>query len=228
MGKEIIIGRNGNQQITIDDPTVSRQHCRVTPNGDGTYLVENLSAAGTMVDGVNIIRTTATKSSQIRLGKYFTANLADLMGTTKTPVAPPRAATTPTEEVSIASLRHVYDNYCEQKIELQKQEKKSQGAKMIPSLCFMALSALSLILPDNSVMNTIKVVVGIVAIAFVAYSFISMRQSAEETPEKLAEIDKNFKVKNVCPKCGNFLGYVPFESLQSMGRCNYCKTKWKL
>ena len=57
---EIIVGRKGQQQAVITDLTVSREHCKLTDNGDGTYTVENLSANGTFVDGKNIIRTVVT------------------------------------------------------------------------------------------------------------------------------------------------------------------------
>ena len=48
---EIIIGRKGQQQITITDLSVSREHCKLTSNPDGTYTLENLSANGTFVNG---------------------------------------------------------------------------------------------------------------------------------------------------------------------------------
>lgn len=77
---EIIIGRQGNQKTPITDPTVSRKHCKVTENGDGTYIIENLSPSGTKVDGVDILRTTAKLNSRIQLGQTFSATLVELIG----------------------------------------------------------------------------------------------------------------------------------------------------
>ena len=31
---------------------------------------------------------------------------------------------------------------------------------------------------------------------------------------------------SVCPKCGNFLGFTPYENLKNKSTCNYCKCKW--
>ena len=72
---EIIIGRQGTQKTPITDPTVSRKHCKVTDNGDGTYTIENLSPSGTKVDGVDILRTTVKPNSRIQLGQSFSATL---------------------------------------------------------------------------------------------------------------------------------------------------------
>ena len=77
---EIIIGRQGNQKTPITDPTVSRQHCKVSDNGDGTYTVENLSSSGTKIDGMDIIRATAKPDSRIQLGQSYTATLRELIG----------------------------------------------------------------------------------------------------------------------------------------------------
>ena len=77
---EIIIGRQGTQKTPITDPTVSRKHCKVTDNVDGTYTIENLSPSGTKVDGVDILRTTVKPNSRIQLGQSFSATLVELIG----------------------------------------------------------------------------------------------------------------------------------------------------
>ena len=38
--------------------------------------------------------------------------------------------------------------------------------------------------------------------------------------------NKQFMIDYVCPKCGNFLGYVPFEALANKSVCSFCKCKW--
>ena len=75
---EIIVGRKGQQQAAITDPTVSREHCKLTDNGDSTYTVENLSANGTFVDGKSIIRTVVTADTVITLGANYSARVKDL------------------------------------------------------------------------------------------------------------------------------------------------------
>ena len=34
---EILVGRRGTQRTPITDPSVSREHCKLTSNADGTW-----------------------------------------------------------------------------------------------------------------------------------------------------------------------------------------------
>jgi pSer/pThr/pTyr-binding forkhead associated (FHA) protein len=79
---EMIIGRHGTQKINITDPTVSRQHCKLTSNNDGTFTLENLSNQGTKVDGVDVIRTTVKLDSKVQLSSTFSVTVAELLGVT--------------------------------------------------------------------------------------------------------------------------------------------------
>ena len=76
---ELIVGRKGQQRTPITDPSVSREHCRLTSNPDGTFTLENLSANGTYVDGKSIIRTVVTADTQITLGTGYTVRVGDLL-----------------------------------------------------------------------------------------------------------------------------------------------------
>ena len=53
---EVIVGKQGNQRIPITDQYVSRKHCKLTSNGDGSYTIENLSQNGTFVNGRKILK----------------------------------------------------------------------------------------------------------------------------------------------------------------------------
>ncbi len=54
----ITIGRNPGNTIVINDPTVSRSHCQITSNGDGTYSITDLgSSNGTFVNGNRVSGT---------------------------------------------------------------------------------------------------------------------------------------------------------------------------
>ena len=76
---EIIIGRKGTQRTPITDTTVSREHCKLTINADGTYTLENLSINGTFVNGNSIIRTVVTPDTILRLGANFSIAVRDLL-----------------------------------------------------------------------------------------------------------------------------------------------------
>ncbi len=54
----ITIGRNPGNTIIINNPTVSRNHCQINQNGDGTYSITDLgSSNGTFVNGRRISGT---------------------------------------------------------------------------------------------------------------------------------------------------------------------------
>jgi pSer/pThr/pTyr-binding forkhead associated (FHA) protein len=64
----LTIGRSPDNDIVIDDPTVSRHHARVTL-ADGTYRIEDLgSNSGTKVDGSNVESDSLRPGASIKLG----------------------------------------------------------------------------------------------------------------------------------------------------------------
>ena len=64
----LTIGRSPDNDIVIDDPTISRHHARVTVS-DGTYRIEDLgSNSGTKVDGNNIESDLLKPGASIKLG----------------------------------------------------------------------------------------------------------------------------------------------------------------
>lgn len=92
---EIIIGRQGNQPMPITDTSVSRKHCKLTSNLDGTFTLEDLgSSSGTFVNGQQIIKTNVTKDDTIQLGSNLKLKVADLVADKKadTPKVTPKPA----------------------------------------------------------------------------------------------------------------------------------------
>jgi disulfide bond formation protein DsbB len=57
--------------------------------------------------------------------------------------------------------------------------------------------------------------------------YFGARQSAK-IPEQLQNLANKFKIDYVCPKCGTFLGEVPWESLVNKKQCpvGACRAKW--
>ena len=51
----LTIGRSADSDTKIDDPRMSRKHCSLTRQQDGSLLLEDLaSSAGTQYEGENI------------------------------------------------------------------------------------------------------------------------------------------------------------------------------
>jgi len=69
--KEIIIGREANSDICIDNITVSRKHARIA-KGPDDYVVEDLgSINGTFVNGHWVSEKVLDTGDEISIGKYY-------------------------------------------------------------------------------------------------------------------------------------------------------------
>ena len=79
---EIYIGRDINNDIVINDPEVSRHHCRLTQGGGG-YTIEDLgSTNGTFV---NLTETNTSAVSTLNLGGLnILQNIENLFNNTAT------------------------------------------------------------------------------------------------------------------------------------------------
>ena len=203
---EIIIGRQGNQKTPITDPSVSRRHCKVTDNGDGTFTIENLSPSGTKVDGVDIIRTTAKPGSLIQLGLSFTAKLEELIGANQaasgassvpTPTTPSASKTQ--KSYSISHLRQVWDDFNNTNIAMADAQRRTNLVRTgfgIFTMC--AMPTIFFFGPVGYALTGIGVLGNI-------YSFAGMRNA--ETAEQRQRRQDAFDDAWVCPnpECGHSL-----------------------
>lgn len=229
---EIIIGRQGNQKKPITDTTVSRRHCKVTDNGNGTYTIENLSPSGTKVDGVDVIRTTARADSLIQLGQTFTAKLGDLIGAAPTtqkaapkppvPPAPPKPQEPEVKTFSISHLRHVWDDFNNTNLAMAESQRKTNLVRAgfgiftmcaMPTIYFIG-QEVGFCLTGLGVMGNI-------------YSFAGMKNS--ETAEERQRRQDAFDDAWVCPnpECGHSLPAKNYRLLvRNHQSCPYCKCKY--
>ncbi|MDE6380916.1 MAG: FHA domain-containing protein [Muribaculaceae bacterium] len=236
---EIIIGRQGNQKTLITDPTVSRKHCKVTDNGDGTYTIENLSPSGTKVDGVEIIRTTAKLNSRIQLGQSFSATLEELIGVQT--VSPLTNQSSPTVKSSnpsgsrnqhqepavktydISHLRKVWDDFNNTNLEMANRQRKVSLVRSATPIFTIG----SGLLASLTELGTVGwMMTGIGGIGFL-YSLIGMKNA--ETPEERQRRQEEFEDAWVCPnpECGHSLMAKNYKMLvRNHQSCPYCKCKY--
>ncbi len=218
--EEIIIGRQGNQKMPISDPTVSRKHCRLTPNGDGTFTLENLSSLGTKVDGIDIIQTTVTPDSLIQLGPNFKAKLKDIIGLSSQSQASGAFRTTPQANVnskssaksvrptqnsaeqpkfSVSHLKRIWEEYESHNLEVAESQHKINLTRTglgIFTMC--AMPTLFFLGPVGYALTGIGIVGNI-------YSFIGMKNV--DTPTTRKQRQDELEERWVCPnpKCGHTL-----------------------
>ena len=135
---EIIVGRKGQQRTPITDPSVSREHCKLTSNMNGTYTIENLSANGTYIDGRSVIRSVVTPDTIIQLGATFKISIKELIPVTPKTAnqpAPKQCAADHRQkeyEEKFRRLKHVYDKYSEEKLAIQKEAGMNNFYRMLP------------------------------------------------------------------------------------------------
>ncbi len=245
MAMEMIVGRKGTQKIAITDTTVSREHCKLTRNADGSYTLENLSANGTYVDGKSIIRTVVTPDTVIMLGSNYSVRVGDLVSEEKESVSKknPVQDKKPSSSVSASSksvdeeesrryreqfqrLRTVYDKYYEAKIAIQRESALKNFYRSLPTAITTILFALSMCMGEVDWLVQIRPFAGVLMIAFIGLTTFQVYNGQKEMPAKMEALNRQFMIDYVCPKCGNFLGYIPFEALMNKKQCGYCKCQW--
>lgn len=235
---EIIIGRKGTQRTPITDTTVSREHCKLTINADGTYTLENLSINGTFVNGNSIIRTVVTPDTILRLGANFNIAVRDLLPLQAANIKPRQAqqqnplqqfakpAVDPNQEryeMEFRKLKSVYEKYTADKLAIQKEAGMTNFYRMLPMTLMAIVSLGAACIPG---LGALSPVIAVVGLGLLVFSLFKSYNGNRDNPEKLEALNKQFMIDYVCPKCGNFLGFIPYENLENKSTCNFCKCKW--
>lgn len=213
---EIRIGKALDNNYRLDDPHVSRHHALLSKDDEGTMYIEDLgSTNGTFVNDVQIVRKKITLSDRIRLGDYALLPIQEVFN----------AQNDYSSEFD--KLKCVYDSYIKEKIKIQSQNQfKIRVLQSFPfALIGIAGILIGFVGKGNHHLFIISLLVTICAPVIGIY--LGARQAAK-TPGKLQELANQFKINYVCPKCGTFLGEIPWESLKNKKGCSVptCKAKW--
>lgn len=219
---EIIIGKQGNQKMPITEPTVSRQHCKITDNGDGSFTIENLSnTTYTKVDGVEIIKTTACLESIIELGPRFKATLKDLIGEQVSIKQPKPKSESTVKTYNISHLQRVWNDFNQKNLEVAEQQRKINITRTgfgIFTMCAM---------PTIFFLGPVGYLITGIGILGNIYSFVGMKNS--ETPTERQERQEAFDADWVCPNpdCRKTLPARNYKLLvNNHQHCPYCKYKY--
>lgn len=226
---EIIIGRKGTQRTPIHDTTVSREHCKLIVLSDGSMTLENLSQNGTIVDGRSIIKTSVTRDTVLQLGAQFKISVSDILPLQQSKKVDEKiiekiVEKEPTDYTrEFNRLKKVYDKYSADKIAIQRDAAMANFYRMLPMTLLSVVSLGAAAIPG---LRNIAPYIAIGGVVLLICSIVKSFNGTKHNPEKIEELTRQFKIDYVCPKCGNFLGDVPFEALQNKKQCNYCKCKW--
>ena len=212
----ITIGKANDNDYIADDPQVSRHHARLLSEPDGSWLLEDLeSTNGTFVNETQVIRKRITKSDRIRLGEHYLLSLPDLL----------KAGNDYSEE--FARLKAVYNHYVQEKVRIQSSNQFK--TRLLQSLPFALPGIIGVVVgflgKGSPTLFGLSLLITIIAPTVGIY--LGAKQAAK-IPMQLQALANQFKIDYVCPKCGTFLGEIPWESLLNRKQCpvSSCKARW--
>lgn len=224
---EIIVGRRGDQPFQITDKSVSGKHVKLTTMPDGKVQVEDLgSTNGTFINGIRIIKTIVPRNADVQLGSYFTFRVSDVIPDLLNSQSRREGSALeydPEILRQFEQLESVWNAYQKAKIEIQKSNASKGFMRMMPTFCLAALGYLISCIPVLADYRTVITLTGLGVGIFITW--ISYK-SATTLPEKMEKLNQQFQIDYVCPKCKQFLGFIPYEGLKNRRQCSACKTKW--
>lgn len=211
----IKIGKAVDNDFVVDDPHVSRHHAHLVRQDDATWLLEDIgSTNGTYVNGQQIVKKQVALTDRICFGDLC-VSLADILHKDND------------YSEDFAVLKKVYDGYIETKVKIQSANQFK--VRLFQSLPFALPGVIGVAIGFLGKGSTMLFLISllIVICAPTIGIYLGARQSAK-IPQQLQDIANQFKIDYVCPKCGNFLGEIPWESLKNRKHCpvTSCKAKW--
>lgn len=212
----IRIGKAVDNDFVVNNPHVSRYHARLLRDNKNGWVLEDLeSTNGTYVNGVQILKKHVTLADSILLGKDYTFTLNEVLNSTND------------YSEEFAALKNVYDRYIQTKIKIQSSNQFK--TRLFQSLPFAMPGVVGVIIGflGKGSPELFGVSLFITICAPTVGIYLGAKQSAK-IPQQLQEITNQFKIDYVCPKCGTFLGEIPWESLKNRKQCpvTSCKAKW--
>lgn len=249
--QSVIIGRQGQQSVSIDDMSVSKRHLSATPIPDGRWSIEDLgSTNGTYVNGLPVVTAVVDADTPLMLGSLQTTlrhllNLAPAPKVVPKPApvhaaepAPistpaPTSASAPAEpavgadgSVSIKHLEAVYEKYRHDTLAIARRRNHASVYRILP----MAIG-MPLVMGLVGMFTTDIAVKGVCMGGLMALgSALTLRMipMGDRLAEEQFDINRRFQVDYSCPCCHNFMGAAkPYEVLVKQGQCPFCKVKFK-
>lgn len=211
----IRIGKASDNDYIINEDHVSRHHACLTINDQGWFIEDTQSTNGTFVNGCQVKKKKICATDIIILGDNFILNLNQVL----------KSVNDYSEE--FASLKKVYDEYINARIRIQSNNQFK--IRLFQSLPFAIPGIVGIALGfwGNGTPQLFGLSLSLAICAPTVGIYLGAKQSAK-IPKLLQDISNQFKIAYVCPKCGTFLGEIPWESLRNKKQCpvSSCRAKW--
>lgn len=196
IGESMIIGRMGNQPLTITDSSVSVKHAEIKRISQDVYTIEDLdSDKGTFAVGLRIKYKHIRKNTPIILGTYKTS-IEQLLKVT--------------EDIDLEALWTRYEN------EKHKWDRYSTLVNSIRMLVPVLTLILSQIIGQNWIVS-ISVLVVVTTIAIFASEKVMDKKTV-----RMSEMNSEMQENYLCKHCHRFLGFVPYKVLVKKKYCPSC------
>lgn len=238
MGKQILIGKEGNQPFAIGDPKVSRRHAILAIEENGQlFLIDNNSTNGTYIyNGSAFVRIPpnhpypVTPDAMIQLGTETRFHVRRLLPAATQPPQPPKQKPQP-KRVDIKGLRHIAENYAERKMKLESKAGSVNSLRSCTILVSLVAAGGATLFSNFSDMDKNKAILaslvslGIAIILMVVLLMLINRFNNRIIRERTAN-EKDYAVKYCCPECGvSFRGKM-YENILAERQCPKCKTQY--
>lgn len=224
---EIIIGRNQQtRQLNVvkdgveknyGQPNsvpmdVSRHHISLQPAGNDKWQIKNLNEQNvTYVNGIAVETKTISESDKIELGNsHYLFSWSALQE--------PKV-----ETVDIRPLEKVWDWYDTTQLEMRESDRRIQNYQKLGGI----LSTCGILFMFVEGFGNMRYVLMGISVLIAIYFFVRGFSPNSSLNIKLSDLSKEFRKRYVCPKCGHYMGNIPYDVLIQSDACPYCKTKYK-
>jgi pSer/pThr/pTyr-binding forkhead associated (FHA) protein len=213
----ILIGR-GQQplpgQVVLNSRGVSGQHARAVINpSKNTVVLEDLgSTNGTFVNGFRIKRKSISHNDIILVADQR-LSLQQILDAARTTRDDPNDYS-----LEFGKLQDVWDNY---QLLLQ-QARGNNSMDTFMTACVIIAPALlgTFFVPVPGVGTAVGSAVGLAARELLSKNKLSKTQNL------VTDIENDFKIQYVCPKCSRSLYGFPYEYHKKQRLCVQCKAIW--
>ncbi len=234
--KTILVGRSpwGEQAQKIESLSVSRKHFELSQI-DHWRIRDVGSRYGTMVNGLPVVETVVGPDEPIILGDYETT-VRKLLGLDKQ--TPPvvikqtgnnKTGTGQADLISVRPLERVYNDYQDALKALAIKKGKANVMRMLPLQLIMplALGLTGILIPDDQTGSLIKGLVMVLVMGLTVVMSLRLMSISTHQIDEQFELNKQFQIDYVCPKCKNFFGAAkPYQALVNQGQCPFCKSRF--
>ena len=211
--KQVYIGRRDKNEFILTDTNASRLHAWISYEHHRHELYDAQSTNGTFVNDAQVLRKYVVPTDRVRLGDASEWLVSEILKYNNDYSA------------EFELLKRVYDDYVDAKVKIQSANQFK--TRLLQSLPFAIPGIVGVIVGflGKGSMTWFSVSLLITVCAPMIGIYLGAKQSAR-TPAQLQALANQFKIDYVCPKCGTFLGEVPWESLRNRKQCPACKAKW--